>query len=63
MYIPSVPLTPQNASYLTRQREAFNAGRPPPDFPQGRGETGFIGIGKEEDVIGEVGRRAMGLAY
>jgi hypothetical protein len=63
MYIPSVPLTPQNLSYLARQREAFEKGRPPPDFPQGRGEAGFVGLGREEDVVGAEGRRAMGLVY
>ena len=63
MYIPSVPLTPQNLSYLARQKDAFIAGRPPPDFPQGRGEAGFVGLGREEDVVGELGRRAMGLVH
>ncbi|THH09868.1 hypothetical protein EW145_g1713 [Phellinidium pouzarii] len=63
MYIPAVPLTPQNLSYVARQKESFLRGIPPPDFPKGAGEGSFIGVGKETDVIGEIGRKAMGLAF
>lgn len=63
MYIPAVPLTPQNLSYLSRQKESFLRGIPPPDFPKGAGEGSFVGEGKETDVAGEAARRAMGLVY
>ncbi|ORY24395.1 hypothetical protein BCR39DRAFT_561571 [Naematelia encephala] len=61
MYIPSVPLTAQNAEYVRDQRESFLAARPPPDFPGGVGESGFQGTGREEDVVGLAARNAMGL--
>lgn len=63
MYIPAIPTTPQNVAYLARQRESFIQGIPPPDFPKGPGEANFDGVAREEDVVGEIGRRAMGLAY
>ncbi|KAH8110499.1 DUF1479-domain-containing protein [Phellopilus nigrolimitatus] len=63
MYIPAVPLTPQNLAYIERQKESFLKGIPPPDFPKGAGEDSFIGTGRETDVIGETARKAMGLAY
>ncbi|KAI9759314.1 MAG: hypothetical protein M4579_002443 [Chaenotheca gracillima] len=43
MYIPSCPLTENNANYLVRQREAFLIGTPGPDFPGGKGESEHIG--------------------
>ncbi|KAG0652040.1 hypothetical protein D0Z07_0900 [Hyphodiscus hymeniophilus] len=64
MYIPSCPLTEQNAEYLVRQREAFSSGSPGPDFPGGVGESEHVGrMGKEDvrNVGGEDGLRAMGL--
>lgn len=61
MYIPAVPLTPQNEKYVERQKEAFLQGRRPPDFPQG-GESGFVGLGGVVDILTPVGRRAMGFA-
>lgn len=60
MYIPSVPLTPQNQAYVERQRESFLQGKRPPDFPQGRGEDQFIGVGRVDDISTPMGRRAMG---
>ncbi|KAH8120583.1 DUF1479-domain-containing protein [Phellopilus nigrolimitatus] len=63
MYIPAVPLTPQNLAYIERQKESFLKGIPPPDFPNGAGEDNFIGTGRETDVIGETARKAMGIAY
>ena len=63
MYIPATPLTPQNLSYITRQKEAFLKRLTPPDFPKTPGEDTFVGVGKDEDVVGETARRAMGLAY
>ncbi|KAL5529483.1 hypothetical protein ACEPAG_5468 [Sanghuangporus baumii] len=63
MYIPAVPLTPQNIEYVKRQKETFLKGATAPDFPKTTGEGTFIGVGKETDVIGELARRAMGLAW
>jgi hypothetical protein len=61
MYIPAVPLTAQNASYIVRQKESFLAGAPPPDFPQDDGgERGFIGGGTEADLVSQEARLAMG---
>ncbi|KAI0339923.1 DUF1479-domain-containing protein [Trametopsis cervina] len=61
MYIPAVPSTPANASYIARQKESFLQGLPPPDFPKWAGEGGFTGLGKPEDIDTLVGRKAMGL--
>ncbi|PPQ79097.1 hypothetical protein CVT25_002890 [Psilocybe cyanescens] len=61
MYIPAVPLTPQNQAYIERQKETFLTGQRPPDFPKGPGEAEYIGVGTMEDVIGKMGQRAMGL--
>jgi hypothetical protein len=61
MYIPAVPFTKHNAAYVARQREAFLAEVPPPDFPQeDGGEQGFIGGGSEADLATEEARRSMG---
>ncbi|KAF8181305.1 hypothetical protein BJ912DRAFT_1125852 [Pholiota molesta] len=63
MYIPAVPLTPQNQAYVERQKAAFSQGQRPPDFPKGtgEGEAGYVGIASVDDVISKEGRRAMGL--
>ncbi|KAJ7760633.1 hypothetical protein DFH07DRAFT_816198 [Mycena maculata] len=61
MYIPSVPLTPANASYITRQRDQFIKGLPPPDFPVATTGVGFVGLAKDEDLEEPLGRKAMGL--
>jgi len=60
MYIPAVPLTPQNVDYLARHRDSFLVGMAPPDFPQGEGEAGFQRKGLPEDIAGIGGRRSMG---
>ena len=60
LYIPAVPLTPQNEQYVERQREAFLRGRNPPDFPRGGSEHGFVGVGGVGDILTPAGRRAMG---
>ncbi|KAJ5361027.1 hypothetical protein N7541_001871 [Penicillium brevicompactum] len=60
-YIPSVPLTPNNAQYVAQQRDAFFKGAPPPDFPGGLGETGFYNRGNVKDIQSEAGKVAMGL--
>ena len=62
MYIPSVPLTAQNAEYVRDMRDNFLVGRPAPDFPGGVGESEFTGRGMPEDIISESGKTAMGLA-
>ncbi|KAI4844253.1 DUF1479-domain-containing protein, partial [Aureobasidium sp. EXF-8846] len=50
LYIPTCPLTIQNAEFLARQRQAFLEGLPSPDFGGGTGETGHIGRPGPEDV-------------
>ena len=60
MYIPAVPLTPQNQEYIERQRESFLSGERPPDFPQGKSELSFVGVATVNDIVGKAGRRAMG---
>lgn len=60
MYIPAVPLTPQNQSYVERQKETFLRGQRPPDFPKGPGEDQFIGVAGVDDIVAPSGRRAMG---
>lgn len=62
MYIPAVPLTPQNERYVERQKEAFLEGRSPPDFGGGGRENGFVGVGGVGDISTPAGRRAMGFA-
>jgi hypothetical protein len=59
MYIPAVPLTPQNAAYIQKQKDAFIQGRAPPDFPVGE-EGQFVGFGKAENIHGRLARQAMG---
>jgi Protein of unknown function (DUF1479) len=62
LYIPAVPLTPQNAEYVQKQRECFLQGKAPPDFPRAQHPEGnFIGIGKQEDIVERLVREAMGL--
>jgi hypothetical protein len=50
LYIPTCPLTIQNAEFLARQRQAFLEGLPCPDFGGGAGETDYIGRPGPEDV-------------
>ena len=59
MYIPAVPLTPQNQAYIERQKTNFLSGECPPDF-SGKGEATFVGVATVNDVS-RAGRRAMGL--
>ncbi|PIG80732.1 hypothetical protein AARAC_006526 [Aspergillus arachidicola] len=61
-YIPSVPLTPNNAQYVAQQRDAFLKGIPPPDFPGGVGESQFSDRAQVGDVQSQAGREAMGLS-
>lgn len=60
MYIPAVPSTPQNEAYVKRQFDDFVKGKRPADFPKGQDEIGFVGVGRPEDVVNPLGRRAMG---
>ncbi|CAK5269425.1 unnamed protein product [Mycena citricolor] len=61
MYIPAVPLTPVNASYIEKQRVSFAAGIPPPDYPVATTGVDFVGLATEADIVESEGRRAMGL--
>ena len=61
LYIPVCPTTKANARYLLRQREAFEAGTPGPDFPGGKGESEHVDRPGPEFVENKAGRRAMGL--
>ncbi|KIM77865.1 hypothetical protein PILCRDRAFT_825084 [Piloderma croceum F 1598] len=60
-YIPAVPLTIKNASYLRDQRTNFLRGLPPPDFPGGEGESRFTGRANAHDVQTSEARQALGL--
>jgi hypothetical protein len=62
LYIPAIPLTAANYSYVYHQRLAFERGTPPPDFPGGIGESTHIGRGQPADIKDVRARRAMGLA-
>lgn len=65
MYIPACPLTEANARYLVRQREAFTAGFPGPDFPGGKGEYEHMGRATVDEVMKTNSldaKQAMGLA-
>ncbi|KAF8953191.1 hypothetical protein BDZ97DRAFT_1679874 [Flammula alnicola] len=61
LYIPAVPLTIHNASYMRDQRINFLAGLPAPDFPGGEGESKFVGRGSVQEIQTEEGRRMFGL--
>lgn len=61
MYIPAVPLTPQNLAYVERQKATFLSKERPPDFPKGPAEADFIGVAGVEDFLSDAGKRAMGL--
>lgn len=58
LYIPAVPLTPQNVDYIRDQKRLFMEGRPAPDFPGGVGESQFVGRGKMEDIESIEGKQA-----
>lgn len=62
MYIGAVPTTPRNTEYIKKQRPYFLAAAAAPDYPQGKNEADFVGIGREADIVGDAGRIAMGLA-
>ena len=58
-YIPGLPGCRRNFEYVRRQRERFEAGRTPPDFPSNDSECGFVGRGGVLD-LSELGREMMG---
>ncbi|KAF5363209.1 hypothetical protein D9758_008377 [Tetrapyrgos nigripes] len=60
LYIPAVPLTEYNATYLRQQRENFVAGLPAPDFPGGEGESNNTNRGSRDDIITKLGLQAFG---
>jgi hypothetical protein len=61
MYIPATPLTPKNQEYIEHQKASFIAGDRPSDFVRGTSEMNFVDVATVNDVVGKVGRRAMGL--
>lgn len=67
IYIPTCPLTLDNAQYLVRQRETFLNGTPSPDFGGGEGERHHVGRVTVDDLesVGSLrdadGLRSMGL--
>lgn len=62
LYIPSVPLCDVNVEYLRRQRNNFELGIAPPDFPAGVGESQHKGRGKSDDIHSVKGKQGMGIA-
>ncbi|KAM0330671.1 hypothetical protein ACHAQA_003623 [Verticillium albo-atrum] len=65
LYIPACPTTKPNLDYVKRQREAFEAGIPPPDFPGGQGESKHVGRPTVEDLqtmAGVQAQRSAGFA-
>ena len=61
MYIPAIPTTKVNFDYVREQRNRFERGIPPQDFPGGSGESQFSGRGGHNDIIGGTARRSMAL--
>ncbi|QDS70734.1 hypothetical protein FKW77_002998 [Venturia effusa] len=67
LYIPTCPLTFDNARYLVGQRDTFLQGTPSPDFGGGEGESKHVGRITVDDLdnVGSLrnadGLRSMGL--
>ena len=62
MYIPAVPLTPQNQAYIEHQKTIFSSRGSPLDFSEkGHNEAVFVGVATVDDIGSKAGRRAMGL--
>ncbi|CAK7241902.1 MAG: hypothetical protein STHCBS139747_003375 [Sporothrix thermara] len=61
LYIPVCPLTEANARYMVRQRDAFLAGLPGPDFPGGPGESAHADRPTADVIRGDAQRQGMGL--
>lgn len=60
MYIPVCPTTEANSKYLARQRDAFLAGTPGPDFPGGKGESEHVDRPGPEFITSSEGRKGAG---
>lgn len=61
MYIPAVPATKQNVTYIAKQRDAFLKAHTPPDFGRDGDESWVLGVGRPEHISSDAARRAMGL--
>ncbi|SPO21918.1 related to DUF1479 domain protein [Ustilago trichophora] len=61
LYIPAIPTTKVNWEYVLEQRNCFERGVPPPDFPGGKGESEYKGRGEIAMVKGQKARRSLGL--
>lgn len=62
LYIPAIPTTKVNWSYIMNQRQCFERGVPPPDFPGGKGESDAHGRATPDQVAGQKARTSLGLA-
>lgn len=58
MYIPAMPTTKMNTSYVEKQKECFLQGVSPPDFA--KISQDFIGTGTVKDLLSPAGLHAMG---
>jgi hypothetical protein len=64
LYIPTCPLTRDNAKYLVEQKDYFLSGKPSPDFGGGMGESTHAGRPTVADLEvwgGNEGMKGMGL--
>ena len=64
LYIPVCPTTKASSEYVKRQRDAFLAGTPAPDFPGGMGESEHLGRPTVEYILARSdseGAQALGL--
>ena len=55
-----MPTTPKNLAYVQLQKEHFIKGIAGPDFPQISDESAYKNVAKEEDIVGDASRAAMG---
>lgn len=59
MYIPACPTTRASIDYVRQQREHFEQGIPPVDFPGGVGESKHVGRPGVEDLKGMAGTEGL----
>jgi hypothetical protein len=59
-YITMAPLCQINVDYLVQQRDSFQRGIPPADFPGGEGELHHVGRATPEGINTLEGKRVMG---
>merc|ERR1712146_796046 len=59
LFMPSIPLSEGNAEYVKKQRDRFQQGRTPPDFPPNDSEINFINRGTAQDLT-SLGRSLLG---